>query len=52
MPGPPAEATPTGFVNQVGTAATYFPQSIRSVEDLIHELRAGRFNVVDLREGG
>ena len=37
-------------VKQVGTAATYFPQSICSLDDLIHELRAGRFNVLDLRE--
>jgi len=38
-------------VKQVGTAATYFHQSIGSLDDLKQELRAGRFNVVDLREG-
>ena len=37
-------------VNQVGTAATLFSRSINSLGDLIEELRAGRFNVVDLRE--
>ena len=38
-------------MNQVGTAATFFPHSIKNLDDLIHELRAGRFRVVDLREG-
>ncbi len=38
-------------VEQIGTAATFFPHSIRSLDDLIHELHAGRFKVVDLREG-
>ena len=38
-------------VSQVGTAATDFPNSITCLEDLIGELRAGRFNVADLRDG-
>ena len=38
-------------VSQVGTAATDFPNSITSLEDLIGELRAGRFKVADLRDG-
>ena len=38
-------------VGQVGTAATDFPNSITSLEDLISELRAGRFKVTDLRDG-
>ena len=37
-------------VNQVGTAATFFSKSINNLDDLIDELRAGRFNVVDLRK--
>ena len=38
-------------VNQIGTAATFFPRSIQGLDDLIRELHAGRFKVVDLREG-
>ncbi len=38
-------------VGQVGTAATDFPNSITCLEDLIRELRAGRFEVADLRSG-
>ena len=37
-------------VNQVGNAATFFSHCIRSLDDLMYELRAGRFEVVDLRE--
>ena len=39
-------------VNQIGTAATFFPGSIQSLDDLIHELLAGRFEVVNMREDG
>ena len=38
-------------VSQVGTAATVFPNLISSLGDLIRELRAGRFNLADLRDG-
>jgi predicted metal-dependent phosphoesterase TrpH len=37
-------------VKQVGTAATFFPQPITSLDDLIRELRTGKFNPLDLRE--
>lgn len=36
---------------QLGTAATRFQCPIRGLDDLIRELRAGRFHAVDLRNG-
>ncbi len=36
---------------QVGTAATRFQQAIGGLEDLVRELREGRFEAVDLRGG-
>ena len=36
---------------QLGTAATRFQRPIRGLDDLIRELRAGRFRPVDLRNG-
>lgn len=38
-------------VEQVGTAATYFQQPINDLNDLIRELRTGRFDLLDLRDG-
>ena len=38
-------------VGQLGTAATRFHRSINSVEDLIRELKEGRFQSVDRRDG-
>ena len=35
-------------VTDVGAAATYFPGSVRDLDDLKRELRAGRFQMVDL----
>jgi len=38
-------------VTQLGTAATRFQRDITSLEDLVQELRAGRFQSVDLTNG-
>ncbi len=38
-------------VTQLGTAATRFQRAITSLEDLVQELRAGRFQPVDLANG-
>ena len=38
-------------LEQMGTAATYFKRSITGLDDLIQELREGRFEAVDLRNG-
>ena len=35
-------------VKHVGAAATYFPGSVRNLDDLKRKLRAGRFQMVDL----
>ena len=37
-------------VEQIGTVATEFQRRISSLEDLIRELRGGRFRPVDLRK--
>jgi predicted metal-dependent phosphoesterase TrpH len=39
-------------LEQVGTAATRFQKKITGLQDLIDELRSGRFCPVDLRDGG
>ena len=38
-------------VEQLGTAATLFQRDITGLEDLIEELKGGRFQAVDLRNG-
>ena len=38
-------------VEQLGTAATRFQRPIASLDDLIRELREGRFRAVDLHDG-
>lgn len=38
-------------LEQMGTAATHFQRPITGLGDLIQELRAGRFEAVDLRDG-
>ena len=37
-------------VEQIGTVATEFQQSVSCLQDLIQELRAGRYHPVDLRQ--
>ena len=37
-------------VEQIGTAATQFERPVTCLEDLIRELREGRYHPVDLRE--
>ncbi len=37
-------------VKHVGSAATYFPGSVQNLDDLKRELRAGRFQMMDLTE--
>lgn len=39
-------------INQLGTAATQFQTKITDLADLLRELRAGRFQAIDLRNGG
>jgi hypothetical protein len=34
---------------EVGTCATEFSETVRSMEDLLRELRAGRYRAVSLR---
>ena len=38
-------------VAQLGTAATRLKRAVTSLEDLVHELRAGRFQAVEVRNG-
>ncbi len=38
-------------VAQLGTATTRFQRPIAGLDDLIRELRAGRFQAEDLRDG-
>ncbi len=38
--------------SDVPSCATYFEKDIKNLEELIAELRAGRFRAVDLRDGG
>ena len=38
-------------LEQLGTAATHFTNQITGLDDLIRELRQGRFEAVDLRDG-
>ena len=39
-------------LEQLGTAATRFQRPIAGLDDLIAELRQGRFEAVELRNGG
>jgi hypothetical protein len=46
MPG--TAGTDSHARSDIGRCATYFERDIETIEDLIEELRAGRFRPVDL----